>query len=333
LLGVALFLVIDPMVWLYPDKFLQDFREQVSAPQLGAARPLWNANFRDVQPQLYWFVNLLPWGIGPMFAAWGLAGLAWLAFRRTRLALVAAAYPLAYYLVAGQSIQPFIRYVLPLVPGLAVAAGALSGQLVGQPRWRRLGLVATAAVLIASIGYATAYSNIYRSPDARLQASRVLQETVPQGASILVEPSHNIPPTGSYLTAPSFYRDYVGWGPQTTRVDYYRLHTLDVYRYLYDPALPAARKRAYIESRLALANYIVMDDTFMELYEHLTDAEHGVVRQYYRDLFAGRLGFQLVHHLQALPTLFGWSIDDEDAEFTFTLFDHPEVFIFKRTAG
>jgi 4-amino-4-deoxy-L-arabinose transferase-like glycosyltransferase len=330
-LGVAVFLALDPMVLLYHDKFQQDVREQITGPLLGGARPLWNAHFRGIQPQLYWFTNLLPWGIGPAFTAWGLAGVVWLLTRRTRLAITAAAYPLAHYAIAGQTITPFMRYALPLVPGLAVAAGVLSADLLARPRWRRAAIVCTTIVIALTAGYALAYMDIYRLPDARLEASRLVYQTVPRGAAVLVEPSHNIPPTGQYLEAPDFYGDYVGWGRHTTRWEDFELHTLDVYQYLYNPRVPVEEKRAYIQGRLALVDFILMDDTFLELYDRLSGATYQPVRQYYADLFDGRLGFELVHHVFRTPSLMGWRFDDEQAELTFTLFDHPEIFLFKRT--
>ena len=76
-----------------------------------------------------------------------------------------------------------------------------------------------------------------------------------------------------------------------------------------------------------------MDDTYVEFYEHLPEAQHAVVKQYYRDLFSGRLGFELVANVAGLPSLFGASINDDDAELTFRLFDHPRVFVFKRRAA
>ena len=330
-IGAVVFLLLDPMVVLFHQKFRDDVADQISNPLLGGSRPLWNANFRDVQPQLYWFTNLLPWGIGPAFAVWGVAGVFWLVTRRTRLALAVAAYPLAYYAIAGQTVTPFIRYSLPLIPGLAVAAGVFCGDLLRHPRWRRFGIAATAVVVVSTALYAAAYMNIYARPDIRLQASTLVSAMVPPGASIVVEPSHNIPPTGRYLREPDFYKDYVAWGSHMTRADQYVLHTLDVYRYLYDTNVPDEEKRRYIERRLASADYILMDDTFVELYDHLSGAEHDVVSDYYDDLFSGRLGFEMVLHLKTSPRLFGFSINDEPAEFTFTLFDHPEIFLFKRT--
>lgn len=228
--------------------------------------------------------------------------------------------------------MPFARYGVPLVPALAVSGGVLSADLIRRPHWRAAGVIATGVVVATTALYAIAYTHVYAAPDSRLVASNYLLKTVPANASILVEPSHNIPPMGSYLTAPSFYRDYVMWGAQTERQDYYRLHTLDTYVYLYDRRHTAEQKRAYITERLALADYIVMDDTFLQFYQHLPAAEYAVVKQYYDDLFEGRLGFELLRTFKVYPSLFGHEINDDGAELSFRLFDHPRVFIFKRAA-
>src|SRR5262249_55726337 len=80
-------------------------------------------------------------------------------------------------------------------------------------------------------------------------------------------------------------------------------------------------------------DYIVMDDTFLQFYDHLPASEHGAVKQYYDDLFAGRLGFELMRSFKVYPSLFGIAINDDAAELTFRLFDHPRVFIFRRTVA
>jgi hypothetical protein len=153
---------------------------------------------------------------------------------------------------------------------------------------------------------------------------------VPAGTRILVEPSHNTPPMGSYFTAPSFYQDYVLWRSQE-KDDYYHLVSLDVYDLLYR-SRNDDEKRKHIQDRLAGVDYIVMDDTYLQFYEHLPEAQHRVVKQYYRDLMAGRLGFQLQRTFKVYPSLFGWDLVDDRAELTFRLFDHPRIFIFRRAA-
>jgi 4-amino-4-deoxy-L-arabinose transferase-like glycosyltransferase len=327
------FLLLDPYVWLDFDKFVAGVRELVTGPMSGEVVAIWGAQFTDVQPRMFWFTNILWWGLGPAFEIWALLGIAWLVWRRDRMAVIVAAFPVIYYIVAGRTILPFARYAVPLVPSLAVVAGVFSADLFRQrPPWRRVGLLATSLVVVSTVLYAAAYMNVFIKPDSRLTASDYLRRRVPEGASVLVEPSHNTPPMGAYLANPNFDEDYVLWGQESERHDYYHLISLDTYRFLYDRRPSPQEKREYIERRLAMADYIVMDDTYLQFYAHLPDKEHGVVKQYYEDLFAGRLGFRLLRSFKVYPRLGGIDINDDAAELTFRLFDHPRVFVFVRDA-
>ena len=326
------FLALDPFVWMEMEVAIAGIKDLVTGPMSGEVKAIWGAQFTDVHPRTFWFTNLLWWGLGPAFELWALAGVAWLLWRRDRLALAAAAFPIVYYVVAGRTILPFARYAVPLVPSLAVAAAVLSADLLRRPGWpRKLGLGATALVVGTTALYAAAYMNIFVKPDSREVAAHYIARRIPEGSRILVEPSHNIPPMGSYLTAPSFYVDYVLWGTHGERRDYYQLYVLDTYRYLYDGRHSPEAKTRYIQERLALADYLVMDDTFVQFYEHLPDTEHRVVKQYYEDLFAERLGFRLMRTFKVYPRLAGTDINDDGAELTFRLFDHPRVFVFVRS--
>jgi hypothetical protein len=334
---VATFLLVDWMAIEYFDKFRDDIRTWVTDPLTGATKPIWAAQFADVAaPRRFWFTNLLWWGLGPALEIWTLAGVAWLLTRWRGAAWVAAAVPIGYFLTAGNTIAPFVRYAVPLAPALAVAGGVLSGDLLRRPRWRLPVAVATGLVIAASTLYAAAYMNVFRQPDSRVAAARYLRRVVPPGANVLVEPTQNLPPMGSYYDRTNFYRDYVPWGTPNAdaeRDDDYHLITLDSYVYLYDKdrRVSDEAKRAYIDRRLAKADWFVTDDTFLQFYQHLPEARYGVVKQFYRDLFGGRLGFALDRTFKVYPSLFGHPINDDRAELTFRLFDHPRVFVFRRT--
>lgn len=330
-LGAATFLALDPLVLWYYDKFRADLRDQITIPLLGVSQPIFFAHFADIgSPRLYWFTNLLWWGLGPAFEMAALAGLVWLLARRTRVALMIAAFPIVFWVVVGRSVAPFMRYAVPLAPALAVVVGIAASECLRHARLRLVSTVGLAVVIVTTTLWAAAYMNVYRSPDARLAASRWLIYNVPRNAKVLVEPHHNIPPTGAYLASQSFYGDYVMWGADRERHDYYQMYTLDTYRFLYDRGPSHDDRRHYIASRLALADWIVMDDTYLQWYEALPEGEHSAVKQYYRDLFGGQLGFELVRTFKVYPSLFGWTINDDGAELTFRLFDHPRVFIFRR---
>jgi hypothetical protein len=331
--GIAIFLMLDSLAIRYFDKFRSDIKTWVIDPLSGTTKPEWIAQFADVNALPYWFTNLLWWSLGPALEICGLAGVVWLlAVRRDRLSILAGLFPIVYWLSAGKTatVAPFIRYTVPLAPPLAIAAGALCADLIRRPRWRTAGLVTTAVVIGTTTVWAAAYMNVFRQPDSRLAASQWLTQNVPAESKVLIEPSHNTPPMGSYLTDVKFHTNYVLFYPQTEKHDYYRLYALDTYRSLYNRGVDDDFRRTYIQSRLALADWIVMDDTYLQQYQHLPEPDHAVVKQYYRDLFAGRLGFTLVKTFKVYPSLFGLDINDDAAELTFRSFDHPRVFIFMR---
>jgi 4-amino-4-deoxy-L-arabinose transferase-like glycosyltransferase len=330
--GVVLFFAADPLPLLYPDKARTDIRDWVTAPLTGAWKPIWTAQFADVaSPHLFWFTNLLWWGVGPAFEILGLAGVAWLFWKRQRAAAVAATFAVAYFVVAGKTITPFARYAVPLVPALAIAAAVAGADLLKLTGWRRrLGLAINGLTIVTTALWAFAYVHVFAAPDARLTASNWVMHHVPQGAKVLIEPSQNMVPFGQYLNSPDFNVDYLLRG-NNTRDDYYHFVAIDTYVYLYDRRVPEDTKGAYIASRLAQVDYIVMDDTYLQFYQHLPEGPHAAVKKYYDDLFAGRLGFELVKSFKVYPSLFGVQINDDAAELTFRLFDHPRVFVFKRS--
>jgi hypothetical protein len=222
-----------------------------------------------------------------------------------------------------------VRYAVPLGPMLAVAAGVLSGDLLA--RARVAAAVATVLVLGTTGLYAAAYMNVYRQPDSRVAAARYLKRSVPAGAKILVEPSQILPPMGQYFDNPNFYGDYQPTGLRGERDQYFHLYVLDTYRYLYDTPLSDAEKRAYIASRLAEVDWVILEDTFEEFYADWPGTRHEAVKQYHRDLENGRLGFELAKTFKVYPSIFGYEINDDASELTFRLFDHPRISIYKRT--
>ncbi len=337
--AVVTFFALHPLVLRFPRKFLLDFRQQVTEPLTGVTTPIFFAQFADITNfRLYWFTNLLLWSLGPLLEILGVVGVFWLLSRFDRRAAVVGMFPVIYYIVAGHTVAPMIRYTLPLLPALAIAAGIFGSDLLSRPKWRGVGALVVGATVVTTSLYALAYMNVFRQPDARVEASRWLRAQVPEGSRILVEPSQNMIPMGSYYTDTKFRQDYVLWGAgrsrreaERERKDYYHLFMLDAYRYLYTDRLDDAEKQRYIASRLAPVDWIVIDDTYVQWYDKLRGPEHAVVRQHYKDLLGGKLGFELVQTFKVYPKILGVTIPDERAEFTFRLFDHPRVYVFRRS--
>ena len=121
-------------------------------------------------------------GLGwPMLLA-ALVGLIWLVRRRRPLDLVLVIGVVAYYAVAGSGGSLFVRYVVPLVPLLCVAAGAVLCQAASG----RLHFALPAALLIAapSIASSVAHDRLLQRTDTREQARQWIEQHVPTGSVV-----------------------------------------------------------------------------------------------------------------------------------------------------
>lgn len=124
------------------------------------------------------------WGaLGP-FLLLALACAAAALFRRTRADLVLLAFAAAYWLTLMPQQAHFDRYVLPLVPVLAVLAGSFPLLVPGA-------LVALVVPLVWSVGDARGLTRT----DTRVRAVGWVREHVPAGDRIAIDPSA-LPLTG-----------------------------------------------------------------------------------------------------------------------------------------
>jgi hypothetical protein len=72
-----------------------------------------------------------------------------------------------------------------------------------------------------------------------------------------------------------------------------------------------------------------MSDEYYEQFSHRPN-DYPTINQFYQDLFTGKLGFQQIRTYKTHPSLFGYALNDDRAELSFRLFDHPKIMIFKR---
>ena len=197
-------------------------------------------------------------------------------------------------------------------PGRGAARGDLD---LGRRRlpgiWLQRGALALGGlVLVASTLWAFAFTRIYTRPVSRVTAAQWIYENVPKGSVLANEHWDDPLPMPLPGYDPSFYR-----GPQLP---------------LYDPDEP--KKLDTLVQMLSQADYINL--TSNRLYESIPrmPQRYPMTTEYYRRLFAGDLGFELVATFASYPTLGPWTINDDRAEEAFTVYDHPKVLIFKKTA-
>ncbi|MCZ7576719.1 MAG: hypothetical protein M5U18_06620 [Dehalococcoidia bacterium] len=98
-----------------------------------------------------------------------------------------------------------------------------------------------------------------------------------------------------------------------------------VYKLIYgDPANP---NRAGLNS----ADYVAITSNRIRESVKKLEREYPATIRYYALLESGELGFERVRTFKVHPTFLGISVDDSGAEESFTVYDHPEVRIYRKT--
>ena len=170
-LAVAAFLASSPFVAVHPGEAWADF-SRVSR----LARTGWLGFEHD-----HWtgvaFVAHLWHGLGPVLVI-ALAGLVAALVRRSRADLVLAVFVLAYFLDLLTLQAHFDRYVLPLVPALAVLAA----------RFRAIAPV-TLVLLVIPLAFAVRDDSRLTRTDTRIVAQRWLAEHAAPNAVVAADPS------------------------------------------------------------------------------------------------------------------------------------------------
>jgi hypothetical protein len=158
-------------------------------------------NEADVPAHLFHLAYSLPEAVGwPLYLLAG-AGLVWAVAARGAREAVLLAFAIPYLALIVTWSSRFERYVIPLLPSLALLAalalaraGAWLGERGGpaEGRWRRIApaAVASAALLlfVPALARVIAYHRLLGQPDTRELSSGWIERQVPPGARIAMEP-------------------------------------------------------------------------------------------------------------------------------------------------
>ena len=223
-----------------------------------------------------------------------------------------------------------MRYFLPLYPLLCVLAAYGLSRL-----WHRVGLAVTVAVVAGAALWAMAVFGIYLRPNTRVAASRWIYANVPAGSILANEHWDWGLPLAVDGQNP-FNGLYAGFDMAN-----------------YDADTPAKRDKLF--GWLDRADYIILASNRLSASTSRLPERYPLTTAYYRALFAGELGFELAADFTSYPAIGplrfpdqetpyplqpaaytaqrGWQAPLPPAEEAFSVYDHPRVLIFKKTAA
>lgn len=356
---LLLLFIFQPYTFLDPNGLIKSINEQNQILVSGQVDVPYTRQYINTTPYIYFLDQTVRWAMGLPLGLTALGG--WLLLlvlavrKRSTGAILLLAWMLPYFLITGRFHAKFLRYMLPLLPFLALAAAVLLVEMRGwfarldsRLRMRPGGIqpvvsagvraitpVVTACVLIVTVFWAFAFMHIYTQPHTANEAAQWINANVPDGSSITSEHWEE----GLRGLKPSLHL------PDATLPD------LELYND------DNQTKLIQLEQALTQSDYIVFySNRLYGTIPRLTE-RYPMSQEYYKLLFSGKLGYQLVHFSANYPELAGIAITNDTfsrpglpvpaplasykpapitinggfADESFTVYDHPLVLVFKKT--
>jgi 4-amino-4-deoxy-L-arabinose transferase-like glycosyltransferase len=295
LAAVLAFLAVDPFALIELPRFLGNLAEQAAILR-GVADVPYTRQYHGTLPYIYPMVQQLRWGMGWLAGSAALVGLACEGVRAVRHPSrtgpwIVLIWVVPYFCSLGALYAKFPRYMLPLIPVLAILASHL---LTDLARWRRSLLPILAMALLGSLLVrCLAVAMMYRVPHPWMTASDWLYQHVPRGSTIAVEAwDHPLP------------LDARG----------YDLVELPIF------GDEATSKWEAMDRALGEADYVIIASRRGYASLARWPDRYPQTARYYRRLFDGDLGFEPVACFGRSPHLGSFALkDDPTAELAFSL--------------
>jgi len=324
LAAAVAFAVTSPFAILDLKAYLEQVKQQGGMVR-GTNDWPFTRQYRGTLPYIYHIEQQLRWGMGwplGLVAFAGLAYVLWLAVRRRCRGeeWVILSWVVPYFLITGSFLVKFMRYMLPITPFLSLMGAemlftfhASRFTLHGARRTTsRILYLIVSIVVISSVLYSLAFVSIYSRPHTWLEASRWIYAHVPDGSTIATEHWDDDLPK----PLPEAGQNSGAHGYHNLTLPMYEPDTLDKY--------------ALLKDILSQADYIILASNRLYRAIPRLPQRYPISTRYYQLLFAEELGFRLEKAFTSYPGLFGWTIVDDDADESFTVYDHPKPLIFKK---
>ncbi len=248
---------------------------------------------------------------------------------------------LLYFLPTSFLFAKWTRFMAPLFPVMTLFAIAFllymyqfaifSFHVLSKYRLKNWVLkIGYFTLILLTILPGVAYLSIYQNPDVRFTASNWIYEHIPENSRILSETANVIDiPVPNHLSPKPRSYDMV-------QFDFYSLDENPALPYQLDQLVEAA-DYIIVPSRRIFTNHTNQKPSQNSKFktQNSISLTYPQLNEYYDKLFSGTLGFEQVAKFSSYPkiTFLGKTFiefQDEMAEETWSVFDHPVIRIYKK---
>ncbi|HLL60675.1 MAG TPA: hypothetical protein VK338_03075 [Candidatus Nitrosocosmicus sp.] len=321
----------------------------------GALKVFYTRQFENTQPILFQLSHIFPYVLGWPIFLFSMAGIFLLPFKKNynilRIAL------LIYFLPTVFLYTKWTRFMAPILPLMIVFATLfliflyekfmhlsklrvtnyeLRSDLINKFNNYKLLIIhfSLFIIMLMCIIPGVAFLSIYQQEDVRFKASNWIYKNIPSNSVILSEGGNvidiPIPDAKLRIRQPA------------DEIRNYRINNFDFYNLEHDVLLQNqlstyidSADYIFVPSRRVFMNHMCESNSQIPNSKFQNNCQYPFLTNYYNNLFSGALGFQKVAEFTSYPkiSIFGKTLlefPDEEAEETWSVFDHPVIRIYKR---
>lgn len=327
LITIMTFVIFSPHNFLNWQEFLGSMRYE-SDVAFGKTIVFYTRQFVDTAPGLFQMEKVFPYALGlPIFLT-SLIGFVFLDWKNNKINLLRLAF-IAYFLPTAIMFAKWTRFMAPVFPILTIIALLAISKIKDQISK----ISSKLKVLKFTLGFAFLiflvvlmvpginYLKIYQNSDVRFQATNWINNNIAPGSYVLSETANVV--------------DIPLENLNNLNVISFNFYDLDENPLLQEELSGHLEKADYIfvPSRRIFANHLCEEnhqlrtayfESFFDNKCQMLKKTYPQLNKYYNDLFSGKIGFEKIAE-------FSSGLDDEQAEETWSVFDHPTIRIFKRS--
>lgn len=218
---------------------------------------------------------------------------------------------LSFFIPTGLLFAKWTRFSAPVFPFFGITGGLAIDRLsyfLAKTN-RRLALAGQGLMVLVFLVPSLVFLAIYLREDVRLIATSWLNKNLPSQSTVLIE-------GGNMLDIPLY-------GAKVNRIsfDFYNLET-------------NLANQQQLMVHLASSDYFIVQSRRVFANHLRLSKEYPFTAHFYQQLFDGSLGFREVKDFTSYPGLdlgpWHWEIPDEQAEETWSVFDHPVIRVYQK---
>lgn len=324
---VIFFFIFEPYAYLDWDEYSSQLSYQMRMAKDPYVFP-YTLQYVGTPAYSYFLKDVILWGIGLPLGLWIVPGMIYYSldlvrrlfkkgdYQKEARELILFAFFVSYFIIIGRSSVKFMRYFLPLYSFFILYVVIFLFKL--KKLFTETGFkIFLSAILLFHLTWMLFFMNIYLQKNTRISASQWIKENISKGSLLAVE----------------------HWDDPLPLTEGYNYKFLELPMYEPDNSQD---KWQTVNNVLDQADYVILSSN--RLYkplQKLDDCEkyrkcYPLTSQYYKDLFSGKLGFELVKEFRVCPGLdwmgIGLRICDDRADESFSVYDHPRVLIFRKSS-